>query len=106
LRSCARGLPRRGGTMGQSAGDYSLAGHVDGIKKLLKATAHAMPAAAATLAFDDVPGDKRTRDSKTKRLYAVVTDVYGNPVPDARVNFSAKGGVVTPARAVRYAKAR
>ena len=35
-----------------------------------------------------------------------MTDVYGNPVPDARVNFSAKGGVVTPARAVSDAKGR
>ncbi|PYO76828.1 MAG: hypothetical protein DMD63_13260 [Gemmatimonadetes bacterium] len=106
LTTDSLGVARTRWTMGHSAGDYSLAVHVDGIKKLLKATAHAMPAAAANLAFDDVPGDKRTRDSKTKRLYAVVTDVYGNPVPDARVNFSAKGGVVTPARAVSDAKGR
>src|SRR5947209_11135704 len=106
LTTDSLGVARTRWTMGHSAGDYSLAVHVDGIKKLLKVTAHATPAAAANLAFDDVPGDKRTRDSKTKRLYAVVTDVYGNPVLDAPVNFSAKGGVGTPARAARRAKPR
>jgi hypothetical protein len=44
--------------------------------------------------------------SKVRKLYAVVTDVYGNPVPDARVNFSTKAGVVTPARAVSDLKGR
>jgi hypothetical protein len=39
-------------------------------------------------------------------LLAVVTDVYGNPVPDVRVNFSVKSGTVTPARAVSDAKGR
>jgi hypothetical protein len=36
----------------------------------------------------------------------VVTDVYGNPVPDAKVSFSTKFGTVTPARAVSDAKGR
>jgi hypothetical protein len=93
--------------MGHSAGDYSLAVHVEGVKKLLKVMARATPAAAANLAFDDAPGEKRSREAaKLKKLYAVVTDVYGNPVPDARVNFSTKAGVVTPARAVSDAKGR
>ena len=94
-------------TMGHLAGDYSLSVHVEGVKKLLKVTARATPASPANLAFDDAPGEKRSRDAaKTKKLYAVVTDVYGNPVPDARVNFSTKAGVVTPARAVSDAKGR
>ena len=92
-------------TMGRSAGDYSLAVHVDGVKKLLKVTAHATPAAAANLAFDDVPGEAASRESaKRKRLLALVTDVYGNPVADARVYFSVKSGTVSPARAVSDAK--
>jgi len=106
LTTDSLGVARTHWTLGHSAGDYSLAVHVEGIKKLLKVTARATPAGAANLAFDDAPGDKRSHDTKTKRLYAVVTDVYGNPVPDARVNFSAKGGVVTPARAVSDAKGR
>ena len=101
------GLARTKWTMGHSAGDYSLAVQVDGVKNLLKLVAHATPAAAANLAFDDAPGEKRSRASdKQKRLLAVVTDVYGNPVPDVRVNFSVKSGTVAPARAVSDAKGR
>ena len=95
------GVARTRWTLGHSAGDYSLAVHVEGVKKLLKVAARATPSAAANLAFDDVPGEKRPKDfAKNKKLFAVVTDVYGNPVPDARVNFSVKSGTVTPARAV------
>jgi adhesin/invasin len=94
-------------TMGHSAGDYTLGVHADGVKKLLKLVAHAAPAAAANLAFDDSPLEARSRDSgKRKHLLAVVTDVYGNPVPDVRVNFSVKSGTVTPARAVSDGKGR
>lgn len=101
------GFARTRWTMGHSAGDYTLAVHVDGVKKLLKIVAHANPASPANLAFDDAPGDRRSREAaKRKRLLALVTDVYGNPVPDARVNFSVKSGTVTPARAVSDAKGR
>jgi hypothetical protein len=101
------GIVRTRWTMGHSAGDYTLAVSVEGVKKLLKVVGHATPAAAANLAFDDVPGDKRSRDApKNKRLYALVTDVYGNPVPDAKVVFSVKSGTVTPTRAVSDAKGR
>jgi hypothetical protein len=101
------GYARTRWTMGHSAGDYTLAVHVDGVKKLLKVTARAIPAAAANLAFDDAPREKRSRESaKQKKLFAVVTDVYGNPVPDARVNFKVKSGTVTPARVVSDAKGR
>jgi hypothetical protein len=93
--------------MGHSAGDYTLAVHADGVKKLLKIVARATPAAPANLAFDDDPGEKRARESaKRKKLIALVTDVYGNPVPEARVNFSVKSGTVSPARAVSDAKGR
>jgi hypothetical protein len=94
-------------TMAHSAGDYTLAVHADGVKKLLKLVAHAVPAVAANLAFDDSPLEAHSRDSgKRKHLLAVVTDVYGNRVPDVRVNFSVKSGTVTPARAVSDAKGR
>ncbi|MGH7604434.1 MAG: Ig-like domain-containing protein [Gemmatimonadaceae bacterium] len=94
-------------TMGHSAGELSLAVHADGVKKLVKLSARATPAAAANLAFDDAPGESHSRESaKRKKLLAVVTDVYGNPVPDVRVNFTVKSGTVTPARAVSDANGR
>jgi hypothetical protein len=101
------GVAKTRWTMGHSAGEYSLAVHVEGVKKPLKVVARAKPAAAANLAFDDVPAEKRSREAaKAKRLSALVTDVYGNPVPDARVNFSVKSGTVSPSRAVSDAKGR
>jgi hypothetical protein len=100
------GSARTRWTMGHSAGDHTLSVHHEGLKKLLKVTARATPAAPANLAFDDVPG-KRTRESaQVKKLFALVTDVYGNPVPNARVNFSVKSGTVTPSRAVSDTKGR
>ena len=107
LTTDSAGIARTSWVLGHSAGDYSLAVHAEGVKKLLKVTAKAAPASAANLAFDDVPADRKQKDSgKVKRLSALVTDVYGNPVPDARVTFSAKSGVVTPSRAVSDSKGR
>jgi hypothetical protein len=107
LTTDSLGVARIRWTMGHSAGDYSLAVHVEGVKRLLKVTARATPAQAANLAFDDAPVEKHARAAtKMKKLVALVTDVYGNPVPDARVNFSTKAGVVTPARAVSDARGR
>ena len=101
------GVAKARWTMGHSAGDYSLAAHVDGVKKLVKVVAKASPAAAANLAFDDAPAEKRAKDSaRSKKLLAMVTDIYGNPVADAKVSFSVKSGTVTPARAVSDARGR
>ena len=99
------GFARTHWTMGHSAGDYSLAVHVEGIKKLLKVGARATPAAPANLSFDDATGQKGSRP-RVKRLFALVTDIYGNPVSDAPVNLSVKSGAITPARAVTDAKGR
>ena len=106
LTTDSLGYARTRWTMGHSAGDYTLAVHVEGVKKLLKVAAHATPAAAANLAFDDAPREKHSRESARRKLFAVVTDVYGNPVPDARVNFKVKSGTVTPARVVSDSKGR
>ena len=93
-------------TMGRSAGDYTLAVHVEGIKSLPKMTARATPGPAANLSFDDAASvDKRARP-RVKHLVALVTDVYGNPVSNAPVNLSVKAGTITPARAVTDSKGR
>jgi hypothetical protein len=106
LTADSLGVARTRWAMGHSAGDYSLAVHVEGVKQLLKVIAHATPAGAANLAFDDFPGEKRAKEARARKLLAVVTDIYGNPVPDAKVTFSVKSGTVTPARAVSDGKGR
>ena len=69
--------------------------------------ARAVAARAGNVAFEDVQGAQRPGDlAKGKGLLALVTDVYGTPVPDARVNCSVKSGTVTPARAVSDAGGR
>ena len=96
------GLVRIRWTLGRAAGEHSLALHMDGLKRLLKVTAHALPASPANLSFDDAPTDSRT--ARARSLVALVTDAFGNPVPDARVSFSTKSGSVSPNRAVTDAK--
>jgi hypothetical protein len=101
------GVARIRWTMGHAAREYTLGVHVDGVKSLLKVPAHAVPAKAANLSFEDGPSASRTHPVKGRHsLYALVTDVYGNPVSEATVSFSTKSGVVTPGRAVTDAKGR
>ena len=100
------GIARIHWTLGHAAGDHALAVHLDGIQKLLKLTAMARPAAAANLSFDDVPGESKSSKVKGRHLFALVTDAFGNPVPDARLNFSTHSGNVSPSRAVSDAKGR
>ena len=108
LQTDAHGMAKARWTMGRSAGEQSLAVRVEGVKKLLKLTAQATPAAAANLSFDDAPAPASHAKAKEKsrHLFAVVTDVYGNPVPDAKVMFSTRSGTVTPARAVSDTRGR
>jgi hypothetical protein len=99
------GIARVRWTLGHTAGDHSLAVHLDGMKKLLKLTAIARPAGPANLSFDDAPGESKSSHAR-KQLVALVTDAFGNPVPDARLSFSTRSGSVTPSRAVSDARGR
>jgi hypothetical protein len=104
----AQGTARIRWTMGRSAGEHTLGVRVDGVKTLLKVVARTTPAAPANLSFDDAPPAEkhgRTKE-RSRRLYALVTDVYGNPVPDVTVTFTTKSGTVTPARAVSDTRGR
>jgi hypothetical protein len=108
LTTDAQGTAKVRWTMGRSAGEHSLTVRVDGVKKLLKVAAQATPAAPANLSFDDAPAPDKHAKGKEHglHLYAVVTDVYGNPVSDATVMFTTKSGTVTPARAVSDTRGR
>lgn len=107
VRTDSLGRARISWTMGRSAGAQTLAVHVEGVKTLVKLSAQARAAAPANLSFDDVRTGKAPKSaSRTKRLYAVVTDLYGNPVSDARMSFSTTSGTVSPKRAVSDGKGR
>ena len=108
LTTDAQGMAKVRWTMGRLAGEHSIVVRVEGVKKLLKVTAQTMPAAPANLSFDDAPAQEKHGKAKEKsrHLYAVVTDLYGNPVPDAKVMFATKSGTVTPARAVSDTRGR
>jgi hypothetical protein len=100
------GLARVRWTLGHSAGPYTLGARAEGVKASLKLAARAVPGAPANLSFDDMPAEHHARGAKGRRLDALVTDVYGNPVPDTKVSFSARTGTVTPARAATDARGR
>jgi hypothetical protein len=107
LTTDAQGVAKVRWTMGRSAGEHSMAVRGEGVKKLLKVVALTTPAAPANLSFDDAPAESHAKGKeKSRHLYAVVTDVYGNPVPEAKVMFSTKSGTVTPARAVSDTRGR
>lgn len=108
LTTDAQGIAKLRWTMGRSAGQHTLGVRVEGVKPLLKVVALTTPAAAANLSFDDAPAPEkhgRTKD-RSHHLFALVTDVYGNPVPDVTVMFTTKSGSATPARAVSDTRGR
>ncbi|HEU4747598.1 MAG TPA: Ig-like domain-containing protein, partial [Gemmatimonadaceae bacterium] len=108
IRTDSLGRARISWTMGRSAGPHTLGVHVEGVKKVVKIVVTAKAAAPANLSFDDaIRQSKAPRSAaRTKRLFAVVTDLYGNPVPDAKVSFKATSGTVNPRRAMSDARGR
>ena len=85
-------------TLGRAAGSHTLGVRLDGAAKSLDVAAWAQPGAPANLAFDEARGSSVR--ASTRRLVATVTDIYGNPVPNAKLALTAKGGSVSPSRAV------
>jgi hypothetical protein len=99
------GFARSRWTLGRVAGAYTLGAHVEGLTKSKKITARATSASVANLSFDEAPPRKGV-SSRERRLTAIVTDVYGNPIADSPVSFAVKSGAVKPVRAVTDAKGR
>jgi adhesin/invasin len=104
LRSDSAGVVRTRWTMGRETGRLTLALHVDGVTRLIAVRAHALPAPPANLTFDDAPPAHGGRG--IRRLSAMVTDAYGNPVPDVPLHFTTHTGSVTPSRGVTDAHGR
>jgi hypothetical protein len=88
-------------TLGRLAGSQGLSFHHDGLKSL-DVVAWAQPGAPANLAFDEVRGSFAAAGKH--RLTATITDLYGNPVSNAKLALTAKGGSVSPSRAVTDAR--
>jgi hypothetical protein len=89
-------------TLGRSAGSHTLGVHLNGLAQSLDVVAWARPGAPANLDFDEARGSP-VRASQRK-LVATVSDLYGNPVPNAKLRLTAKGGRVSPSRAVSDAR--
>jgi hypothetical protein len=85
-------------TLGRSAGSCTLNVHADGVVKSLDVVAIAQPGAPANLGLDEPRGSPL--EGGKRKLVATVTDLYGNPVPNAKLGFTATGGRVSPSRAV------
>jgi len=98
LRSDSSGVARTRWTMGRAAGRLTLAIHVDGVTTLVAVHARAIPATPANLTFDDAPPSHGSRG--LRRLVALVTDAYGNPVPDVALHFTTHTGSIAPGRGV------
>ena len=81
--------------LSEKAGPQALTLAVDGVAPV-RYTAVAEPAAAANLLFLEATHSQTRGPGTPARVR--VTDVYGNPVPDALVAFSASAGSVRPAR--------
>ncbi|HEX6809219.1 MAG TPA: Ig-like domain-containing protein [Gemmatimonadaceae bacterium] len=104
LASDSSGVARTRWTMGRSAGRLTLAIHVDGVTALVAAHARALPARPANLTFDDALPSHGARG--VRRLVALVTDAYGNPVPEVPLHFTTHTGSLSPSRGVTDARGR
>lgn len=104
LTSDSSGVSRTRWTMGRAAGRLTLAIHVDGVTRLVAVHARAMPARPANLTFDDAPPSHASRG--VRRLVALVTDAYGNPVAEVPLHFTTHTGSLSPSRGVTDARGR
>jgi hypothetical protein len=83
-------------TLGRAIGPQRLEIRVEGRETADTVRATALPAAAANIVLVSPPAS--AKPAAPVRITALVTDAYGNPVPDAMVSFTATGGTMAPAR--------
>jgi Bacterial Ig-like domain (group 1) len=82
--------------LGPRVGAQALEVVVAGMDTTARATARARPGAAANVVFQDPPA--RAAAGGRVRLAVLVTDAYGNPVPNTVVVFSVRAGTLTASR--------
>jgi len=86
-------------TLGPQAGAQRLTASTAGVERSVELTAQVRAGPAAKIALGDLPATALGGEALPRPVQVAVTDVDGNPVPDAMVAFTAKAGKVTPARA-------
>jgi hypothetical protein len=98
LQTDSLGVASTRWTMGRTAGAQTLVVRIDSVPPL-RVPARALPGSPANLSFHEPPVEGQMGRALPGKIVAVVTDVYGNPVPDAVVSFVTRSGGVTPSRA-------
>jgi hypothetical protein len=83
-------------TMGRVVGTDTLTVRASGLDSIITVTARSRPGTAANVAFTDPP-TTGTAGARI-RLTAVVTDAYGNTIPNTIVVFTARAGVLSASR--------
>lgn len=91
-------------TLGHDTGDQRLIARLDGGQDSVVIGATARAGSPANLAFDEAPDSASAGTTITGHL--TLTDVYGNPIGDARLSLRAHAGSVSPSRTVTDAKGR
>jgi adhesin/invasin len=86
-------------TLGPQAGIQRLTASAAGIDRTVELTAQVRAGPAAKIALGDLPATALGGEPLPRPVQAAVTDIHGNPVPDATITFTAKAGKVTPSRA-------
>ena len=106
LRTDSSGVARFRWTLGKSAGPQSATARVKGVAAPVKLSAVATASDPVQVNFIDAPERSRAGKALAKPVTVEIADVFGNPVPDAKVRFSVSGGRLSTSAAVTDAKGR
>lgn len=91
-------------TLGRSAGGQEVEFRTTGLDAVAKAGARGLPLVAANVALEKAPATATA--GRVLPVTVLVTDEYGNPVPDAPLVLSVKTGALSAARIMTDAKGR
>lgn len=86
-------------TLGPLVGTQKLVASAPGVERTVELVAQVRAGPAAKIALGDLPATALGGEPLPRPVQAAVTDVHGNPVPDAMVSFTVRMGKVTPSRA-------
>jgi hypothetical protein len=96
LSTDSTGTARLGWTLGRRAGPQEMQVRAAGVDSVAVVMARASVLSPANLAFQDAPAT--APPGRPVAITVAVTDVYGNPVPDAPVTYAAASGTLSLAR--------